>query len=343
MAVLVTGGAGYLGAHIVLALLDAGHECVVVDDLSSGQERPFLCHDQGLWEKNRQRCAYFVQGSILDRAVLDACLGHTRIDAVIHLAALVSLARSVADPLPFYMTNLCATGQLAAHAMRHGAGCFIFASSGTVYAPAQEGRLSEQMPLAPVAPYGTSKMCAELLLRDHAATGAVRLVVLRCFNIAGADPQLRAGPALKGSTHLVAAACETARRAAGGQSAWLHINGTDYRTPDGTAIRDYVHVSDVADAFVKALDHLRGGGPGGVFNCGTGKGHSVLQVIRAVEEVSGTRLATRAQPRRAGDAHCTVAVPDRAREILGWHPRFANLHTMIDHTLAWDRHCDEGK
>ncbi len=320
MNVLVTGGAGYIGGHMVLALRDAGHNPVVFDNLSTGfrwsvpEEVPLVVGDVGDYE-----------------LVLQTLKAHA-IDAIVHFAAKLVVPESVRDPLGYYLNNTVKSRSLLAAAVAAGIKTFVFSSTAAVYGDASDRPLAEDAPLAPLSPYGSSKQLTEVMLRDVAAAHDMRFVVLRYFNVAGADPAMRHGQCTANATHLIKVAVQTAL----GMRSYMEVFGTDYPTPDGTCIRDYIHVSDLISAHMQALDHLRGGGESLVVNCGYGHGYSVSEVIDTVRKVSGRPLEARIAPRRDGDPITIVADSTRIRSRLNWRPRHDDLATIVEHTLRWE-------
>jgi UDP-glucose 4-epimerase len=325
MSVLVTGGAGYIGSHMVLALLDAGEDVVVLDNLSTGFRRAVPAS------------AEFVAGDAGDRDLLLRLFLTHRIDAVIHFAGSIIVPESIAAPLRYYGNNTCVSRTLIAASVEAKIPHFIFSSSAAVYGMPEKNPVAEDARLTPISPYGTSKLMTELMLRDTAAAHDLRYVALRYFNVAGADPQGRSGQSTARATHLVKVACETAL----GERPYLEVFGTDYPTPDGTCIRDYIHVSDLARAHLDALRYLRGGGKSQVLNCGYGTGFSVLEVIASVKLVSQRDFPVRVGPRRAGDPAALVAQAKRIGEVLGWKPKLDGLDTIVSHALAWEKQLVE--
>ncbi len=317
---LVTGGAGYIGSHVVLALLDAGWQVVVLDDLSGGHR----------WAVPPE--VAFVLGDIGDAETIEGVLSRYRPDVILHFAGSILVAESMADPLKYYRNNTSASRTLIEAAVTHNVGAFVFSSTAAVYGVPTRVPIPEDAPTRPINPYGTSKLCTEFVLRDVAAVTPLRYVSLRYFNVAGADPACRTGETRHVSTHLVKIACE----AAVGKRDHIGIYGDDYPTADGTCIRDYIHVSDLADAHLVAVDHLVNGGRGGVFNCGYGHGYSVREVIDAVQQVAGP-LEARLAPRRPGDPPALVADAALLRAELGWRPKHDNLRFIIETALAWER------
>jgi UDP-glucose 4-epimerase len=321
MAVLVTGGAGYIGSHMVHALLDAGERVVVLDNLSAGSD--------GAVAKG----AHLIIGETGDRPRVAASIAEHRIDAVIHFAASIVVPDSVRDPLGCYRNNTASSLALMEAAVNGGVRHFIFSSTAAVYGDPERMPVREDDPTIPISPYGSSKLMTEVMLRDAGAAYGLRHAILRYFNVAGADPHGRTGQSTKGATHLIKVAVETAL----GLRPRLEVFGSDYPTPDGTCIRDYIHVTDLVRAHSDALAHLRGGGASLTLNCGYGRGFSVLEVIDAVKRVSGVDFNVEFTGRRAGDPVRIVAASDRIRAALGWQPQFDDLHTIVSHALAWER------
>ena len=322
MTVLVTGGAGYIGSHMVLALTDAGEEVVVLDNLTTG-------FDWAISPKAR-----LVRGDIGDDALLDRLMGDQRFDAVVHFAGSIVVPESVADPLAYYLNNTVKSRALIAAAVRNKVPRFIFSSTAAVYGNPRDNPVFETAEPQPVSPYGASKLMTEWMLRDSAAAYGLHYIALRYFNVAGADPKGRTGQSTPRATHLIKVACQTAL----GQRSHMEVFGTDYETPDGTCLRDYIHVSDLIAAHIDALRHLRRGGESGIFNCGYGKGYSVLEVIAAVERAIGRSFEVRTVERRPGDPVAIVAGAGRVREILGWQPKYADLDVIVSGALAWEQH-----
>jgi UDP-glucose 4-epimerase len=322
--VLVTGGAGYIGSHVVRQLRAAGTAVVVLDDLSTGFREAVLD-------------APLVVGNTGDAKIVDGVLREYRVDAVMHFAARTIVPESVADPLRYYGNNTCATRNLLECCVRNGVRRVVFSSTAAVYGPTADGKASEDTPTQPISPYGSSKLMSEWMLRDLDANGSLRHVILRYFNVAGCDPGGRIGLSTRASTLLFKVACEVAT----GKREHLAIFGTDYATPDGTGIRDFIHVEDLADAHLRALDHLRGDGDSMTLNCGYGHGYSVREVIAAVERAAGGSLSVIEQPRRSGDIPALVADARRIRDVLGWLPRYDNLDVIARTALAWERRLAE--
>ncbi|MHB2265364.1 UDP-glucose 4-epimerase GalE [Aliihoeflea sp. PC F10.4] len=322
MAVLVTGGAGYIGSHMVWRLLDQGEDVVVIDRLSTGFD----------WAVPAE--AEFVVGDIGDQPLVEETIARRKVDAIIHFAGSVVVPDSVADPLGYYLNNTVKSRALIESAVKCGVPHFIFSSTAAVYGTPKNSPVVEEAAVQPESPYGTSKLMTEMMLRDTAAAHDLAYTVLRYFNVAGADPGLRTGQSTKGATHLIKVAAE----AATGKRAGMDVYGTDYPTPDGTCIRDYIHVSDLADAHAAALARLRAGGGSITANCGYGKGYSVLEVIDAMKRVTGEEFEVRTSGRRAGDAVSIVADPALAKSEFGWQPRFDDLDTIVSHAVRWEEH-----
>jgi UDP-glucose 4-epimerase len=319
-AILVTGGAGYIGSHVVQQLSTRGERVVVIDNLVSGF-------------RDAVRGAELVVGNVGDRALVAQVLAEHRVDAVLHFAAHTVVPESVRDPLKYYGNNTCNTRNLLACCADAGVRQFLFSSTAAVYGMPASGIADEDTPVQPINPYGMSKLMSETMLRDLSATGAMRHVILRYFNVAGCDPQGRIGQSTPNATLLLKVACEHAV----GKRDSLSIFGTDYDTPDGTGIRDYIHVEDLAAAHLRALDHLRADGESLTLNCGYGHGYSVREVIDTVRHVSGRELTVIEQPRREGDTPMLIACADRLRSRLGWEPRHDDLEFIVRTALAWER------
>jgi len=321
MTVLVTGGAGYIGSHMVHQLADAGEPVVVLDNLSTGFR--FLIPGS----------VPFIAGSTGDRPLVNDIIAHYGVTAIVHFAASIVVPESVSDPLTYYGNNTMNTCALLDAAIKAGVRDFIFSSTAAVYGATEAGPIRENSPTAPLSPYGTSKLMAEIILHDAARAYGLRFVTLRYFNVAGADPKMRTGLATLTATHLIKVACETAI----GKRPKMEIFGTDYPTPDGTCIRDYIHVSDLVDAHSSALAYLRNGGASATLNCGYGRGSSVIEVIDAVRRASGRDFPVEVSRRRPGDPPTLVANVERIHATLPWRPRFQNLDTIVTHALAWEK------
>ncbi|RWM74275.1 MAG: UDP-glucose 4-epimerase GalE [Mesorhizobium sp.] len=321
MTVLVTGGAGYIGSHMVWELLDAGDSVVVLDRLSTGFE----------WAVAPE--AKLVVGDVADKELVGSIIRDNHVDAIIHFAGSIVVPESVADPLGYYENNTCKTRTLIETAVSEGVPNFIFSSTAAVYGGAGLEPVREDARLAPESPYGLSKLMSEWMLRDAAIAYGLRYTALRYFNVAGADPKGRTGQSTPGATHLIKVAAETAL----GKRPFMQVFGTDYPTPDGTCMRDYIHVSDLATAHRLALERLRAGGTSLVANCGYSHGYSVLEVIDSVRRVFGHDFDVRIGERRAGDAAAVVANSELARSELGWTPQHDDLDRIVADALAWER------
>lgn len=320
MTVLVTGGAGYIGSHMVWELLDAGESVVVVDRLSTGFE----------WAVAPE--AKLVVGDIGDIELMRRVIDEHEVDAIINFAGSIVVPESVADPLGYYDNNTSKTRNLLEAAVKSGVPHFIFSSTAAVYGGAGSEPVREDAPLHPESPYGRSKLMTEWMLQDTAAAHPLTYTILRYFNVAGADPRGRTGQSTPGATHLIKVASETAL----GKRPYMQIYGDNYATPDGTCLRDYIHVSDLVAAHRLALQRLRAGGGSMLANCGYGHGYSVLEVIDAVRRVHGKDFDVRMTARRPGDAAAVVANAERARTELGWTPNHDDLDTIVGHALAWE-------
>ena len=317
--ILVTGGAGYIGSHVARQLGERGEQVVVLDNLSTGF-RSAILHGE------------LVVGDTGDQSLVARLLADHGIDTILHFAAHIVVPESVANPLKYYRNNTANTRTLLECAAQAGVKHFIFSSTAAVYGMPPGGVASEDSPTQPINPYGLSKLMSEWMLRDVAAVTPLRYVALRYFNVAGADLEARIGQSSRESTHLIKVACE----AITGKRQFVSIFGTDYATPDGTCIRDYIHVEDLAAAHLRALDYLRSGGTSTTLNCGYGRGVSVREVLDAVERVSGTTLVRHEEARRSGDPPTLVAKADRIRQVLGWLPHHAELDHIVATALAWE-------
>jgi UDP-glucose 4-epimerase len=321
MTVLITGGAGYIGSHMVHALVDAGERVVVLDNLATGF--PWAVAGG----------ATLVVAESGDQSRVAALIAEHAVDAVIHFAASVVVPDSVRNPLAYYRNNTVNSRALIETAVKSGVRHFIFSSTAAVYGNPERVPVREEDLTVPLSPYGRSKLMTESMLHDTGAAHGLRYCILRYFNVAGADPLGRTGQSTKGATHLIKVALETAL----GLRPKMNVYGTDYPTPDGTCIRDYIHVWDLVRAHSDALAYLRAGGASVTVNCGYGRGFSVLEVIETVKRVCGIDFAVELAGRRPGDPAQIVAAADRARSMLEWRPQFDDLQTIVSHALAWER------
>ncbi len=319
-SILVTGGAGYIGSHVVLQLRARGERVVVLDDLSRGFRQAV-------------RDTPLVIGKAGDRDTVLETLRTHQIDTVLHFAAYTIVPESVSEPLKYYGNNTCSTRALLECCVEAGVRHFVFSSTAAVYGIPSSGVAAEDTPTAPINPYGTSKLMSEWMLRDVSAASTLKHVALRYFNVAGSDTQCRLGQATPKATLLVKVACEHAV----GKRPAVSIFGTDYAPADGTGVRDYIHVEDLASAHLDALDYLRDGGDSTVLNVGYGHGYSVREVLESVARVSGQRLTVREEPRRPGDPPALVAQADRIRKQLRWTPRLDDLDTIVRTSLEWEK------
>lgn len=325
MRVLVTGGAGYVGSHVVRCLVAADHAVTVYDNLSTGHRWAVLD-------------AELVVGDLADLDMLDTLCTERRFDAILHFAAHIWVGESVRAPAKYYRNNVVNALGLFDLAARHGVRSLVFSSSAAVYGEPETPLIEETMPLAPINPYGRSKMMAEQLLMDLAAATEMRYAILRYFNVAGADPEGRIGEATPDNSHLIKVACETAA----GLRSGMKINGIDYPTPDGTCVRDYVHVTDLAEAHLAAMGYLQDGGASTILNCGYGRGFSVRTVIDAVRRRSGVDFPVEIGERRPGDPAVLVASNAKIRAELGWRPRYDDLDFIVQTAWAWEQKLQAG-
>jgi UDP-glucose 4-epimerase len=317
---LVTGGAGYIGSHTVIQLRARGEKVIVLDNLYSGFRQAVL--DTPL-----------IVGNVGDRELVPQILREHKVDTVMHFAAHTIVPESVSDPLKYYGNNTCSTRNLLQSCAEAGVKNFVFSSTAAVYGIPAGAYAEETSPTAPINPYGTSKLMSEWMLRDLAQASTLRYVVLRYFNVAGSDPSGRIGQSTRLATLLIKVAVE----ASVGKRPHLSIFGTDYATPDGTGVRDYIHVEDLATAHLDALTYLRDGGQSVTLNCGYGHGYSVREVIQSVERVGARPLVVKEEPRRAGDPPVLIARADKVRTTLGWKPRLDDLDTIVRTSLDWER------
>jgi len=322
MTVLVTGGAGYIGSHTVHALVDAGERVVVLDNLSTGfatgLPAPMLP----------------IVGDVGDEALVAELIEDHEVEAIIHFAGSTLVPDSMKNPLGYYGNNTANSRALIEAAVKGGVRHFIFSSTAAVYGNPARVPVAEDDPTLPLSPYGWSKLMTEVMLRDAGAAHDLTHVALRYFNVAGADPQMRTGLSTPGATHLIKVAVEAAL----GRRTRIDVYGTDYPTPDGTCVRDFIHVSDLARAHVSALAYLRDGGASTTLNCGYGRGYSVREVLDAVRRTVGHPFAVNFTARRPGDIVVSVAAANRIRELLNWVPELDDLDAIVRHALAWERH-----
>jgi UDP-glucose 4-epimerase len=319
-SILVTGGAGYIGSHVVKKLVRAGHNVVVLDNLSTGFRQAVID-------------AELVVGDSGDQLLVKQLLSEHRITAVMHFAAHTIVSESVSNPLKFYANNTCNTRNLLECCRQQGIRHFIFSSTAAVYGIPEDGRCSEDSPTAPINPYGSSKLMSEWMLRDTCHASNMRHVTLRYFNVAGSDPELEIGQSTHNATLLIKVAAE----AAVGKREHVAIFGTDYPTPDGTGIRDYIHVEDIAEAHIKALAYLENGGESATLNCGYGHGYSVREVLDTVNRVHGTPIKVIEQERRAGDPPMLITETGKIGQLLGWQPAHDDLEFIVRTSIDWEK------
>lgn len=318
--VLVTGGAGYIGSHVVRQLGMMGEEVVILDNLSTGKSEAVLY-------------GTLIEGNVGDEALVNDIIKKHQVESVIHFAAHTIVPESVSNPLKYYGNNTANTRSLLACCQKNGVKHFIFSSTAAVYGNLETGVAREDTPTQPINPYGTSKLMSEWMLRDLSAACDLTHVVLRYFNVAGCDPECRIGQNTPNATLLIKVASEVAI----GKRESLSIFGTDYDTPDGTGIRDYIHVEDLASAHLKALDYLRTGGQSNTFNCGYGHGYSVREVVKAVEQEMGHALNIQEQPRRAGDPPSLIADSSALKATLNWQPQYDDINEIVRTSLNWEK------
>lgn len=321
MKILITGGAGYIGSHVVKALGSLNHELTIYDNLSTGFKQAITFGD-------------LVVGDLADKEKLDKLFQDKKFEAVFHFAGSIVVPESVSQPLKYYQNNTVNTHSLLSLCEKHQVKHFIFSSTAAVYGMPADGVCTEESMLAPINPYGQSKLMTEHMLKDFAAANAnFKYVALRYFNVSGADPEGRIGQSFPQATHLIKAACE----AACGKRAKMDLFGTDYPTKDGSCVRDYIHVSDLADAHVKALEYLSKGGQSEVLNCGYGHGFSVKEVISRVKELTGVDFKVVESPRRAGDPASLTAKVERIHKVTGWKPKYDDLDIIIKSAYEWEK------
>jgi len=319
-SVLLTGGAGYIGSHTALAMIENGADVYILDNLSTGSR------------DNVPKEASFYEGDIFDEALVKDILNDNQIGTVVHFAGSIIVPESVTDPLKYYDNNTSASCKLARTCIRNNVRRFIFSSTAAVYGAPNETAVTEETPTEPISPYGTSKLMTEWMLRDASRAYDFKYIALRYFNVAGADPKGRIGQTTPNATHLIKVAAQVTC----GTREYMEIFGNDYDTPDGTCIRDFIHVSDLASAHVSAMEYLIEGGGSMILNCGYGKGTSVKEVLEAFETVSGQNLDIRMADRRSGDIACLIANSDKLKNVLNWQPQHDDLETIVRTTLDWE-------
>lgn len=322
MAVLVTGGAGYIGSHIVIELIAAGETVVVLDDLSTG-------HAEAV-----PNPAILIRGDVADENLLKIIFKENDITGILHLAGKTIVPESFKNPLTYYLNNSYKSAVLLKCSIESGVPHFLFSSTAAVYGAPSQNPINELDPTNPISPYGFSKLMTELILNDCAIAHNFKFVILRYFNVAGADPRGRSGQSSSSATHLIKAAIQCSL----GTRESIQIFGTDYSTPDGSCIRDYIHVSDLARAHIEALSYLRRGGSSQVVNCGYGHGYSVIDVINAIRSVSGINFKSEVTSRRVGDSAIVVADNSKIKSLFNWSPVYDNLDDIINHSLSWERY-----
>lgn len=318
--ILVTGGAGYIGSHTVKKLGEAGYEIIVYDNLSTGSTDAVLYGE-------------LIEGELNDRKRLSMVFEEHNFDAVLHFAASISVPESLARPLAYYYNNTCNVVNLLQCCKRFNVNRFVFSSTAAVYGEIKEYPVSESSPTVPINPYGKSKLMSEDIIRDYAFASNLKYIILRYFNVAGADSSGKIGQLDKKASHLIKVGCDAAL----GIRPAASIFGTDYPTPDGTGIRDYIHVEDLAAAHVDALRYLEKESTSQILNCGYGTGYSVREVLSKIKEISGVDFPIVETPRRAGDPSCIVASGDKIREIIGWQPQHNSLNEIVKSTLDWEK------
>lgn len=320
MNILITGGAGYIGSHVVKALGSLGYKLIIYDNLSTGHKEAITYGE-------------LVEGDLGDKQKLEDLFEASKFDAVLHFAGSIVVPESVSNPLKYYQNNTVNSHFLISLCHKYNVNNFIFSSTAAVYGMPKDGVCREDSELAPINPYGQSKLMTELMLKDVSASSNLRYVALRYFNVSGADPEGKIGQSFPEATHLIKVACE----AACNKRDHLKVFGTDYPTPDGTCVRDYIHVSDLADAHVKALEYLDRGGQSDILNCGYGHGFSVKEVISRVKEVTGVDFKVIESPRRPGDPASLTAKVDRIHSVIGWKPKYDDLNVIIKSAYEWEK------
>ncbi len=318
--ILVTGGAGYIGSHTVRQLGDAGYEVIVYDNLSTGSAKALL------------NGSLYI-GDLADNLALEMAFAQHNFEAVLHFAASISVPESVANPLDYYTNNTRNTLNLLRCCQKFGVNKFVFSSTAAVYGEPRENPVSEACPTNPINPYGWSKLMSECMIRDYGFSSDFKYVILRYFNVAGADLVGRIGQSSPKASHLMRVACDAAL----GNIPAVGIFGTDFDTPDGTGIRDYIHVEDLAAAHIDALGYLANGGESEILNCGYGQGYSVTEVLNKLQEITGVDFPIVKFPRRAGDPACVISQGDRIRQVLGWQPKYNDLEIILSTAYAWEK------
>ncbi len=318
-SILVTGGAGYIGSHVVRQLTKAGRKVVVLDNLSTGFKDAVID-------------AELIVGDTGDKELVSKLLDDHNVDTVMHFAAHTIVPESVSNPLKYYGNNTCCTRNLLECCSAAGVKHFIFSSTAAVYGIPEGDMTSEDTPTAPINPYGTSKLMSEMMLKDLSFATPLRHVILRYFNVAGSNPDGEIGQSTANATLLIKVACETAL----GKRDAIYVFGTNYDTKDGTGVRDYIHVEDLANAHIRALEYLEKGGESSTFNCGYGHGYSVREVLDTVERLNGKKLNIIEEPRRAGDPPMLIAKADRIKETLNWQPQYDDLDLIVKTSLDWE-------
>lgn len=320
MKILITGGAGYIGSHVVKALGSLGHKIIVYDNLSTGH-------------KGAVTSGELVVGDLADKEKLETLFKEQKFEAVLHFAGSIVVPHSVSDPLTYYQNNTVNSHYLISLCHKYKVNNFIFSSTAAVYGMPEDGVCREDSKLAPINPYGQSKLMTEHMLRDVSAASDLRYVALRYFNVSGADPDGKIGQSFPEATHLIKVACEVAT----GKRASINVFGTDYPTPDGTCVRDYIHVTDLADAHVKALEYLAKGGKSEILNCGYGHGFSVREVLTRVKEITGKEIKVIDSPRRPGDPASLTAKAEKISSVIGWKPKYDDLNIIITSAYEWEK------
>jgi UDP-glucose 4-epimerase len=320
MKILITGGAGYIGSHAVKALGKLGHDLTIFDNLSTGHKKAITFGE-------------LVVGDLNDEKLLDELFATKKFDAVLHFAGSIVVPESVENPLMYYSNNTMNSHRIISACVKHKCHQFIFSSTAAVYGMTDDGAASEETPKNPMNPYGYSKLMTEQMLTDVAASSPLRFVALRYFNVSGADPEGQIGQSFPGATHLIKVACETAC----GKRDHIKVFGTDYPTPDGTCVRDFIHVTDLAEAHVNALDYLVKGGKSEIMNCGYGHGFSVKEVINKVRQITGVNISAIETPRRAGDPAMVMSKAEKISKVLGWKPKYDDLDLIIRSAYEWEK------